>query len=264
MSFAVPISLAQFMRHSLAAGSSSSVSLIRALFAQRSRDRRQTATGARGSGSSLQSIGIRRWPASGRQADLCLGERAGFAGTAVVRAAHGRRDLLCSPPARANSGGTGASLRARAAITNWSAAGLTRACGTRSISAMLLFLLALAVALGHWLQLLVAMPLFLAGTAIRTRLEDGLLEQQFGEAFRDYAASTPGANPEVSRRLKRRRRPCPWRHRRGPAPCGPRPRPGRYGPRRHRPSTAGRTSCRARCPRGSSAGHARRSSARSP
>ena len=41
---------------------------------------------------------------------------------------------------------------------------------------MLLFLLGLAVAFGHWLQLVVALPLFLAGTAIRTRLEDRLLE----------------------------------------------------------------------------------------
>ena len=43
-----------------------------------------------------------------------------------------------------------------------------------------------------------------------------------------------------------------------------RPRPCRHGPRRRRPSTAGRTSCRAGCPRGSSAARARRSCARSP
>src|SRR3954467_10845861 len=47
--------------------------------------------------------------------------------------------------------------------------------------AMLLFLLPLAVALGHWLQLIVALPIFFAGTAIRTRIEDGLLEESFGE-----------------------------------------------------------------------------------
>ena len=60
---------------------------------------------------------------------------------------------------------------------------------------MLLFLLAFAVGLGHWAQLLVALPVFFAGTAIRTRLEDGLLEQQFGETFRDYRRSTPALIP---------------------------------------------------------------------
>ena len=60
---------------------------------------------------------------------------------------------------------------------------------------MLLFLLALAVALGHWAQLLIALPVFFVGTAIRTRLEDGLLEQSFGDAFRDYRNSTPALIP---------------------------------------------------------------------
>ena len=62
---------------------------------------------------------------------------------------------------------------------------------------MLLFLLALAVALGHWLQLIVASPVFLVGTAIRTRLEDGLLEQSFGAAFRSYRSSTPALIPKL-------------------------------------------------------------------
>src|SRR5205085_8164740 len=56
---------------------------------------------------------------------------------------------------------------------------------------MFLFLLALAIALGHWAQLLIAVPVFFAGTVIRTRLEDSLLEQSFGDAFRDYRSSTP-------------------------------------------------------------------------
>jgi protein-S-isoprenylcysteine O-methyltransferase Ste14 len=60
---------------------------------------------------------------------------------------------------------------------------------------MLLFLLAFAVGLGHWAQLLIALPIFFAGTAIRTRLEDGLLEQQFGEIFREYRRSTPALIP---------------------------------------------------------------------
>lgn len=62
---------------------------------------------------------------------------------------------------------------------------------------MLLFLLALAVALGHWAQLVIALPVFLVGTAIRTRLEDRLLEQQFGERFRDYRGSTPALIPRL-------------------------------------------------------------------
>lgn len=62
---------------------------------------------------------------------------------------------------------------------------------------MLLFLLAMAVAFGHWIQLLIALPLFFAGTAIRTKLEDGLLEQRFGDAFRDYRRSTPAIFPRL-------------------------------------------------------------------
>jgi len=62
---------------------------------------------------------------------------------------------------------------------------------------LLLFLLAMAVGLGHWPQLLIALPLFVVGTAIRTRVEDGLLEQQFGDAFRQYRNSTPALLPRL-------------------------------------------------------------------
>lgn len=62
---------------------------------------------------------------------------------------------------------------------------------------MLLFLLGLAAAMGHWLQLLVALPFFISGTVIRTRLEDQLLESQFGQDFRDYAQATPALIPRV-------------------------------------------------------------------
>ena len=62
---------------------------------------------------------------------------------------------------------------------------------------MLLFLLALAVALGHWIQLVVALPVFFVGTAIRTRIEDDLLEQSFGDSFRDYRSSTPALLPRI-------------------------------------------------------------------
>ena len=62
---------------------------------------------------------------------------------------------------------------------------------------LLLFLLALAIALGHWLQLAVAVPLYLAGTRIRTDVEDRLLEQTFGESFREYRNSTPALLPRL-------------------------------------------------------------------
>ena len=62
---------------------------------------------------------------------------------------------------------------------------------------LLLFLLAMAVALGHWLQLVVAVPLYLAGTRIRTRIEERLLEQTFGETYRDYRNSTPALLPRL-------------------------------------------------------------------
>ena len=62
---------------------------------------------------------------------------------------------------------------------------------------MLLFLFGLAVALGHWLQLVVAVPLFLVGTSIRTKLEDRLLEDQFGKEFEDYARTTPPLIPRI-------------------------------------------------------------------
>jgi protein-S-isoprenylcysteine O-methyltransferase Ste14 len=62
---------------------------------------------------------------------------------------------------------------------------------------MLVFMLALAIALGHWLQFVIGLPLFVAGTVIRTRMEDQLLEQAFGDAFRDYRNSTPALLPRL-------------------------------------------------------------------
>ncbi|NUR45418.1 MAG: isoprenylcysteine carboxylmethyltransferase family protein [Sphingomonas sp.] len=63
--------------------------------------------------------------------------------------------------------------------------------------AMLLFLIALAIGLGHWGQLLIAVPLFLIGTRIRTNAEDHLLEQSFGDAFRQYRDTTPALLPKI-------------------------------------------------------------------
>ena len=63
---------------------------------------------------------------------------------------------------------------------------------------LLFFLLGLAAALGHWLQLVVAVPIYLAGTLVRTRVEDHLLEQAFGDKFRDYRSRTPALIPKIS------------------------------------------------------------------
>ncbi len=62
---------------------------------------------------------------------------------------------------------------------------------------LLLFLLGLAVAYGHWLQLVVAVPLYIAGTRIRTSIEDRLLEHRFGDTFPDYRNSTPALIPRL-------------------------------------------------------------------
>ena len=62
---------------------------------------------------------------------------------------------------------------------------------------MLLFLLGLAAAVGHWLQLIVAIPLFLVGTSIRTKLEEKLLSAQFGQEYADYVRITPALIPRL-------------------------------------------------------------------
>ena len=63
--------------------------------------------------------------------------------------------------------------------------------------AMLLFLLGLASSLGHWLQLIVAVPLFLGGTRVRTKAEERLLELSFGDEFCRYRDSTPALFPKI-------------------------------------------------------------------
>ena len=64
--------------------------------------------------------------------------------------------------------------------------------------AMLLLLAALGLGLGHIAGLLVAIPVFLVGTAIRVREEERLLRQQFGRAYDDYASVTPAFIPRLS------------------------------------------------------------------
>jgi protein-S-isoprenylcysteine O-methyltransferase Ste14 len=64
---------------------------------------------------------------------------------------------------------------------------------------MLLFLLALAVATGHYLQLLWAVPVFAIGTRIRIVEEEKLLRAAFGPAFDDYARRTGALFPKIGR-----------------------------------------------------------------
>jgi len=44
-----------------------------------------------------------------------------------------------------------------------------------------------ATALGHWMNLIAAVPLYMIGTIMRVRIEEQLLRQTFGQAFDDYA-----------------------------------------------------------------------------
>ncbi len=54
--------------------------------------------------------------------------------------------------------------------------------------AMAFFMVAMALATGHTLQLVAAAPLFLIGTLIRTTEEERLLRAHFGVAYDQYAA----------------------------------------------------------------------------
>ena len=54
--------------------------------------------------------------------------------------------------------------------------------------AMALYLVALALAFGHTRQLLLAVPVFTLGTALRIRGEEALLAHAFGPAYTAYAA----------------------------------------------------------------------------
>jgi protein-S-isoprenylcysteine O-methyltransferase Ste14 len=62
---------------------------------------------------------------------------------------------------------------------------------------MMLYMLGWAAALGHWANLVVAVPLFLLGTRLRTDAEDRLLEATFGAQFLAYRNSTPALFPRL-------------------------------------------------------------------
>lgn len=62
---------------------------------------------------------------------------------------------------------------------------------------MLMFLLALAIATGHYVQLLLAVPVFALGTWIRIVEEEKLLRAAFGPAFDAYVRRTGAFFPKV-------------------------------------------------------------------
>jgi protein-S-isoprenylcysteine O-methyltransferase Ste14 len=63
--------------------------------------------------------------------------------------------------------------------------------------ALLLYLISIAAALGHWRQLLIAVPLYLIGTLIRIRDEEALLRAQFGEEHARYVRDVPSLIPLI-------------------------------------------------------------------
>ena len=52
---------------------------------------------------------------------------------------------------------------------------------------MFLMMIALAIGLGHVARLLIALPLYTLGTAIRVRIEERLLRTAFSSAYEEYA-----------------------------------------------------------------------------
>lgn len=64
-------------------------------------------------------------------------------------------------------------------------------------TSMLCMLLATGLMLTPWLLFAIALVIFLAGTEIRVRIEDGLLASRFGEEFQAYRKEVPAYIPLV-------------------------------------------------------------------
>jgi protein-S-isoprenylcysteine O-methyltransferase Ste14 len=62
---------------------------------------------------------------------------------------------------------------------------------------MLAMYVATALVRGTWLFALIGLAIFLVGTEIRVRIEDGLLASRFGKQFAEYQASVPAYIPFV-------------------------------------------------------------------
>ena len=63
--------------------------------------------------------------------------------------------------------------------------------------ALLLYLVAMAVAFGHFAQLLIAVPLYCAGALQRIREEEKLLRAQFGDDHARYVREVPAFIPFI-------------------------------------------------------------------
>lgn len=62
---------------------------------------------------------------------------------------------------------------------------------------MLGMLLATGLALGHWIELIIATVLFMIGLVIRVRSEEKLLRSAFGQEFEAYARRVPAVLPGI-------------------------------------------------------------------
>ena len=192
--FAVPVSLTQFVAFWLMAAGFF-VSLARAFWRKSSETGATTSSGSR-LGIVLQMVGF------------------AIVGFGVIRIALGPASALALLETAVVVALMGSAIAlfvtsSRALGRNWSLVARTRSDHELIRSgpyarvrhpiylAMLLFLIALAIGLGHWGQLLIAAPIFLAGTKIRTDAEDRLLEQSFGDAFRQYRSGTPAIFPKI-------------------------------------------------------------------
>lgn len=63
--------------------------------------------------------------------------------------------------------------------------------------ALLMYLLSFGIAFGHFAQFAIALPLYLAGTLIRVRVEEQLLRAQFGEEHARYVRDVPAFIPFI-------------------------------------------------------------------
>ena len=64
-------------------------------------------------------------------------------------------------------------------------------------TAMFGMLVATGIAVSHWIGLVAAILVFYVGTKIRTRTEEGLLQEAFREEFESWKAKVPGLIPFV-------------------------------------------------------------------
>jgi len=64
-------------------------------------------------------------------------------------------------------------------------------------AAMLGKLIATGIVISHWLVVLIAIVVFLVGTFVRTKFEERLLGDAFGEEFAKWKARVPGLIPFV-------------------------------------------------------------------